>query len=157
MGLTCCASRLFLGCQLILAVRWNSGGDFGSFLNFSENFFEKYWRSRIQSPCLNSFPLGKALWNLLCAIDWDPQSKFKKECRFRSAFSSVVQESLGSELSVFRRVWSWLRMNAGGVVKTCKSNGFFSCSNTIEKLVANGCVTREQSTFKWGIARRKAN
>ena len=25
------------------------------------------------------------------------------------------------------------------------------------KAVANGCVTREQSTFKWGIARRKAN
>ena len=25
------------------------------------------------------------------------------------------------------------------------------------KAVANGCVTREQSTSKWGIARRKAN
>ena len=27
---------------------------------------------------------------------------------------------------IFKRVWSWLRMNAGGVPNTCKSNGVVS-------------------------------
>ena len=50
-----------------------------------------------------------------------------------------------------RRVWSWLRMNAGGVPNTCKSNGDFS--NGI--LVANGWVTRWWPAPKRGITDRK--
>ena len=42
------------------------------------------------------------------------------------------------------RVWSWLRMNAGGRLNTCKSNGN-STSNSSWR-VAHGCVTRMQPT-----------
>ena len=46
------------------------------------------------------------------------------------------------------RVWSWLRMNAGGVPNTCKSNGVMmwagsACTKqSFHNLVADGWVTR---------------
>ena len=46
------------------------------------------------------------------------------------------------------RVWSWLRMNAGGVLNTCKSNGVYmwawsACTKqSFVNLVADGWVTR---------------
>ena len=43
------------------------------------------------------------------------------------------------------RVWSWLRMNAGGVLNTCKSNEALSNKSSEEldcDLVADGWVTR---------------
>ena len=43
-------------------------------------------------------------------------------------------------------------MNAGDVVKTCKSSGIESCSNTRGERAANGCVTREEPALKFGIA-----
>ena len=53
------------------------------------------------------------------------------------------------DLYFFLRVWSWLRMNAGGMPKTCKSNGVafgrWSACTKLEKdyhLVADGWVTR---------------
>ena len=49
------------------------------------------------------------------------------------------------------RVWSWLRTNAGGVLKTCKSNGTNLGTCTRVGLVADGWVTREQSAYHWGI------
>ncbi len=58
------------------------------------------------------------------------------------------QWSKTSAAGVILRVWSWLRMNAGGVDKACKSNG---CSNTA---VANGLVTRGLRTPKTGITPR---
>ena len=49
----------------------------------------------------------------------------------------------------FWRVWSWLRMNAGGMPKTCKSNevvlwSWSACTKTdqVRHLVADGWVTR---------------
>ena len=52
------------------------------------------------------------------------------------------------------RVWSWLRMNAGGRLNTCKSNGKVRGSNTEDTRVAHGCVTRMQPTFDWNITLR---
>ena len=40
------------------------------------------------------------------------------------------------------RVWSWLRMNAGGVPNTCKSNGVKRNFRMDLNLVADGWVTR---------------
>ena len=40
------------------------------------------------------------------------------------------------------RVWSWLRMNAGGVPNTCKSNGVKGNFRMELNLVADGWVTR---------------
>ena len=47
------------------------------------------------------------------------------------------------------RVWSWLRINAGGVPNTFKTNGRSGACSW--KLVADGWVTREQPAFVWGI------
>ena len=93
---------------------------------FLKNF--KKVVDRLKRKCLLWTLSSKqgALWNLLCAIDWDPQSNILFQIRIRPyGLYPSSSESLGFELS-FRRVWSWLRMNAGGVVKTCKSNGFSS-------------------------------
>ena len=43
-------------------------------------------------------------------------------CTSRTRSEAVTQYS-GKRSSFFRRVWSWLRTNAGGVLNTCKSNG----------------------------------
>ena len=48
------------------------------------------------------------------------------------------------------RVWSWLRMNAGGVLNTCKSNG--KAPACWGARVANGWVTRKWSALHWGIS-----
>ena len=61
-------------------------------------------------------------------------------------------------LYIFWRVWSWLRMNAGGMPKTCKSNEVahwrWSACTKLEMdfhLVADGWVTRGWPAFKMGI------
>ena len=46
--------------------------------SFLGKFREKRWRRLIQSSCWKPFPNWEALWNLLCAIDWDPQSTIQK-------------------------------------------------------------------------------
>ena len=54
------------------------------------------------------------------------------------------------------RVRSWLRMNAGGVPNTCKSNEV--CWNEIRRMkayrVADGWVTREEPALQWGTTTR---
>jgi len=32
-------------------------------------------------------------------------------------------ELIKLKINIYRRVWSWLRTNAGGMPNTCKSNG----------------------------------
>ena len=52
------------------------------------------------------------------------------------------------------RVWSWLRMNAGGVHNTFKSNEALEMETSVKvnfDLVADGWVTREQLALAWGI------
>ena len=48
----------------------------------------------------------------------------------------------GSLTIINMRVWSWLRMNAGGVPNTCKSNGVKWNFRMELNLVADGWVTR---------------
>ena len=61
--------------------RWATGSSLKIFrlslVNFPRKIFEKGIDGR-ESKCLIwslSSKQGNALWNLLCAIDWDPQSK----------------------------------------------------------------------------------
>jgi len=49
--------------------------------------------------------------------------------------------------TILSRVWSWLRMNAGGVHNTFKSNGEALRGGS----VADGWVTREQPALQYGI------
>ena len=49
----------------------------------------------------------------------------------------------GLNINVSWRVWSWLRMNAGGMLNTCKSNENKKISNYFFVLVADGWVTRK--------------
>ena len=70
----------------------------------------KNLRSLIVSLCDN---LAPGQWVLFITV---PQGIAK---------STESQDSWTSEKiyqNLYRRVWSWLRVNAGGVVKTCKSN-----------------------------------
>lgn len=48
------------------------------------------------------------------------------------------------------RVRFWLRMNAGGVLNTCKSNGIHGACTVVR--VANGRVMRDQPAPCSGIA-----
>ena len=76
--------------------------------------------------------------------------------RFLSSRLNITQKNI-----FFWRVWSWLRMNAGGMPKTCKSNEVAhwrmrACTNLDldSHLVADGWVTRGWPTFKLGITVR---
>ena len=58
----------------------------------------------------------------------------------RGSYSYFERER---EITVINmRVWSWLRMNAGGVPNTCKSNGVKGNFRMELNLVADGWVTR---------------
>lgn len=49
---------------------------------FFRFFLKKYWRRQTQMSSWKSFPsVGAVLWNLLCTIDWDPQSTYSKLIR----------------------------------------------------------------------------
>lgn len=75
-------------------------------------------------------------------------------------YASSEELVRGSSLKIFKefkhsrqiyilelRIWSWFRLNAGGVDETCKSNG--KRSNPLS--VAKGLGIYEQSTFYLGI------
>ena len=80
---------------------------------------------------------------------------FKKACKEQRqfislklslSFNKIDLRNFGSLNTILLRVWSWLRMNAGGVLNTCKSNGEplkEDSSNWYGFLVADGWVTRE--------------
>ena len=53
-----------------------------------------------------------------------------------------------------KRVWSWLRINAGGAHKTCKSNGLNWNVYILERLVADWWVTRKQPAYQRGTTVR---
>ena len=60
-------------------------------------------------------------------------------------FFHIKIKNISEEMKNFNmRVWSWLRMNAGGVPNTCKSNGTTGRSFRSDSfsLVADGWVTR---------------
>ena len=83
-------------------------------------------------------------------IKMESQVHFDLENFFHIKITNVSEETLNFNM----RVWSWLRMNAGGVPNTCKSNGTIQrCFRTdLFSLVADGWVTRGQPAFHRGIA-----
>ena len=57
----------------------------------------------------------------------------------------IAKQLFWPNQTLYQRVWSWLRMNAGGVLNTCKSNEALSLDSSDEgdgDLVADGWVTR---------------
>ena len=83
-------------------------------------------------------------------IKMESQVHFDLENFFHIKILNVSEETPNFNM----RVWSWLRMNAGGVPNTCKSNGtIWRCFRTdLFSLVADGWVTRGQPAFHRGIA-----
>ena len=55
---------------------------------------------------------------------------------------SLFENKLGAQIKIFeyRRVWSWLRLNAGGRPNTCKSNGNIEKACFLWWRVADGWV-----------------
>ena len=78
--------------------------------------------------------------------------KIQKQVSNRNEPKNSVKEKpeglIWPEENFLLRVWSWLRMNAGGVLNTCKSNGVMkragsACTEqSFHNLVADGWVTR---------------
>ena len=60
------------------------------------------------------------------------------------------------KLTLQWRVWSWLRMNAGYRLNTCKSRGNDGEACFLGRRPAHGWVTRIQPASDWGITRRKS-
>ena len=81
-------------------------------------------------------------------IKMESQVQFDHENFFRIKILNVSEETLNFNM----RVWSWLRMNAGGVPNTCKSNGTIWrwFRSDPYSLVADGWVTRGQPAFHRG-------
>ena len=76
-------------------------------------------------------------------IKMESQVHFDLENFFRIKILNVSEETSNFNM----RVWSWLRMNAGGVPNTCKSNGRFEKSlRMILKVVSGGRVSNAWGT-----------
>ena len=85
--------------------------------------------------------------------------KFLKSFIFKELTFKNSKKGMNSQVVIltesntfYQRVWSWLRMNAGGVLNTCKSNeGFWMRLRWIPKYrVADGWVTRGQPALYRG-------
>ena len=130
---------------------------------FQKKVWKKCWRTILKKSWWFSFLFEEALWNLLCAIDWDPQSKFKNGVLTSVKHLATAQVVVEYSSSWITRFWTLFGEFDPGSEWTLAawlrhaSRTVFIEAQADIKAVANGCVTREQSTFKWGIARRKAN
>ena len=52
-----------------------------------------------------------------------------KAVKTRDSQTVVLSEKIQT---LYQRVWSWLRMNAGGVLNTCKSNGNYFIETSVD-------------------------
>ena len=76
-----------------------------------------------------------------------------KELTFKNSKKGKIAKQLfWPNQTLYQRVWSWLRMNAGGVLNTCKSNEEFwmRLRWILEFRVADGWVTRGQPALYRG-------
>ena len=122
-------------------------------------FPENFWKLRTAERDGN----GESLLSNVCmSEDWaKPHERESNafECMYSSKRENKIQEQnqtvskvtklLASDFdqkqTLLTRVWSWLRMNAGGVLNTCKSNEaliFDSSDEEASDWVADGWVTR---------------
>ena len=76
--------------------------------------------------------------------------KYWKKRKERQTGLTIVSlhDTLVYVKNISRRVWSWLRMNAGGMLNTCKSYAFHFVYKM--KRVADGWVTRKNLPFGEG-------
>ena len=73
------------------------------------------------------------------------ESVFRTRTKQNSKTVKISQSWFWSGKNFYSRVWSWLRMNAGGVLNTCKSNEATMIEISVDwlvDLVADGWVTR---------------
>ena len=101
--------------------------------------------------------LNKVSTNQMCRV-------FNHDVIWSKTFAKSIRlitkiiESYSSSYIFYMRVWSWLRMNAGGVPNTCKSSALAqliwrACTDlTLDsQWAADGWVTRGQPAPKRGI------
>ena len=85
------------------------------------------------------------IWKVL----WENSNDLWKLSKTSTLRQLGLNKKQTNKINFFMRVWSWLRMNAGGMPKTCKSNEtaqwrWSACtkSDLDSRLVAQGWVTR---------------
>ena len=100
------------------------------------------------SQQVDLWKLNKVSTNQMCRV-------FNHDVIWSKTFAKSIRlitkiiESYSSSYIFYMRVWSWLRMNAGGVPNTCKSNALAqlierACTDLtlVYQRVADGWVTR---------------
>ena len=100
----------------------------------------------IEGNELNIF--AKKMFESFCQLTFSTQVLKEQSA---NNVRAVVRKNSFKQLNL--RVWFWLRMNAGGVLNTCKSNGHRGACSSM--LVADGWVTREQPAHIRGITQWK--
>ena len=135
----------------------------------NKNIFEKSWKyekfvvyckaSLIAAKSLRNERFIKKLQPISVGVWWRLPSSSelslnwltnahenRSEVHFNSVFMSCSKERKNSRSNY--RVWSWLRLNAGGMLYTCKSNG-----STDFGLVASGerVSNTSERAQSWGI------
>ena len=97
---------------------------------------------------VESLPMSKQFARLTVQMEWCASSE-KSLCAdlFKKILTSLRTRAKNLDFIFELRIWSWFRLNAGGVDETCKSNE--KGSNLL--LVAKGLVMYEQSAFYLGI------
>ena len=64
----------------------------------------------------------ETLWNNNGSADKSREEKIEVSQHW-DVYRDLTELIYGKHTRIKRRVWSWLRTNAGGVLNTCKSNG----------------------------------
>ncbi len=87
----------------------------------TESYLRKNNWSQIKKNSKASKSSLKTSTDNLCG----PSREGNKEWRTQKKTESYLRKNNWSQIKIFeyRRVWSWLRLNAGGRPNTCKSNG----------------------------------
>ena len=97
--------------------------------NFEFEFHGLNWYSLLHEKATTDLRSGKvtkiklsALFRTLVKTRWQ-QSQSVRQCWFKwEKQIRLSRNYFYNRAWLQRRVWSWLRMNAGGVLNTCKSN-----------------------------------
>ena len=130
-----------------------------------ERIIHSRWRTSANAELQKSLKkLEKSSWQrwLSCGninelslrrqvVLWKLNSQANKiQMLWKKATEQWIKEELEKLfVKYLRRVWSWLRTNAGGMPNTCKSNGRRQgiLRKELPELVADGWVTRGEPTF----------
>ena len=106
----------------------------------------------LQEIFKNIQPISVGVWWRLpssteLSLNWLTNAhENRSEVHFNSVFMSCSKERKNSRSNY--RVWSWLRLNAGGMLYTCKSNGSIGACTWWR--VANGWVIHRNVPSRGG-------